>query len=90
MKKRIHLAFDFSWTHVETQWRMPGSWLDQQHPNIGMFEEIARVAERGGLDMIFFGDGTGIPNNFRGGMEEAVRYGIGWPRFDRHRGSMAI
>ena len=61
MKKRIHLAFDLSWTLVETQWRIPGSWVDRHHPNIGMFEEVARTAERGGFDMIFFGDSTGIP-----------------------------
>lgn len=61
MKKQIHLAFDLSWTSVETQWRNPGSWVDKHHPNIGMFEEVARTAERGGIDMIFFGDSTGIP-----------------------------
>ena len=61
MKKRIHLAFDFSWTLVETWWRQAGSWVDMHHPNIGMFEEVARIAERGGIDMIFFGDSTGIP-----------------------------
>jgi FMN-dependent oxidoreductase (nitrilotriacetate monooxygenase family) len=82
MKKRIQLAFDFSWTHVETQWRMPGSWLDRQHPNIGMFEEIARVAERGGLDMIFFGDSTGIPSTWKDSIEDAVSYGVAWPRFE--------
>ena len=60
MKKKIHLAFDLSWTTVETHWRLPGSWVDRHHPNIGMFEEVARTAERGGFDMIFFGDSTGI------------------------------
>ena len=53
MKKQIHLAFDLSWTSVETQWRNPGSWVDKHHPNIGMFEEVARTAERGGIDVIF-------------------------------------
>ncbi|MGP0093879.1 MAG: NtaA/DmoA family FMN-dependent monooxygenase [Xanthobacteraceae bacterium] len=82
MKKRIHLAFDLSWTLVETQWRIPGSWVDTHHPNIGMFEEAARNAERGGLDMIFFGDSTGIPNTWEDSIDDAVRYGVAWPRLD--------
>jgi FMN-dependent oxidoreductase (nitrilotriacetate monooxygenase family) len=82
MKKPIHLAFDLSWTNVETHWRLPGSWVDRHHPNIGMFEDVARIAERGGFDMIFFGDGTGIPDTWQGSIEDAVRYGVAWPRFD--------
>lgn len=82
MKKPIHLAFDLSWTQVETQWRIPGSWVDRHHPNIGMFEEVARTAERGGFDMIFFGDSTGIPSTWKGSIDDAVRYGVAWPRLD--------
>jgi FMN-dependent oxidoreductase (nitrilotriacetate monooxygenase family) len=82
MKKQIHLAFDLSWTSVETQWRNPGSWVDRHHPNIGMFEEVARTAERGGIDMIFFGDSTGIPSTWGGSIDDAVRYGVAWPRLD--------
>jgi FMN-dependent oxidoreductase (nitrilotriacetate monooxygenase family) len=82
MKKKIHLAFDLSWTAVETHWRLPGSWVDRQHPNIGMFEEVARTAERGGFDMIFFGDSTGIPDTWKGSIEDAVSTGVAWPRFE--------
>jgi FMN-dependent oxidoreductase (nitrilotriacetate monooxygenase family) len=82
MKKRIHLAFDLSWTQVESQWRKPGSWVDRHHPNIGMFEEVARTAERGGFDMIFFGDSTGIPSTWGDSIDDAVRYGVAWPRFE--------
>jgi len=82
MKKHIHLAFDLSWTHVEAQWRIPGSWVDRHHPNIGVFEEVSRTAERGGFDLIFFGDSTGIPSTWKGSIDDAVRYGVAWPRFD--------
>jgi FMN-dependent oxidoreductase (nitrilotriacetate monooxygenase family) len=82
VKKRIQLAFDISWTNVESQWRLPGSWVDQHHPNVGMFEEFARTAERGGLDLIFLGDSTGIPDTWQGSIDDAVRYGVAWPRFD--------
>jgi FMN-dependent oxidoreductase (nitrilotriacetate monooxygenase family) len=78
----MHLAFDLSWTHLEGRWRMPGSWTGLTYPDIRMYEEVARIAERGCLDMIFFGDGTGIPATWRGSTEAAVRWGIGWPRLD--------
>ena len=32
--------------------------------------------------MLFFGDGTGIPDTWAGVRDEAVRWGIGWPRHD--------
>ncbi len=82
MTKQIHLALDLSWTQVETQWRIPGSWVDRHYPDVGLFEEVARTAERGGFDMIFFGDGTGIPDTWEGGIEDAVRFGVAWPRMD--------
>src|SRR5258708_33629800 len=66
MPKQMHLALDVSWTQVETAWRMPGSWVGRHYPDIGPFEDIARIAERGLFDMIFFGDGAGIPNTWEG------------------------
>jgi FMN-dependent oxidoreductase (nitrilotriacetate monooxygenase family) len=47
-----------------------------------MFQEIALLAERGRVDMIFFGDGTGIPSSWRNSQDVAVQWGIGWPRQD--------
>src|SRR4029079_9596884 len=47
-----------------------------------LFEDIARVAERGLIDLIFFGDSTGIPNTWKGAIDDAVRYGVAWPRMD--------
>ena len=41
--------------------------------------------------MLFFGDGTGVPSTWRGSIDEAVRWGIGWPRQDMrpyHRGAV--
>ena len=62
MKAQMHLAIDVSWTQVETTWREPGARVGRHYPDIGLFEDIARVAERGLIDLIFFGDSTGIPN----------------------------
>ena len=66
MKKHIHLGYDLSWTHLDGRWRTPGSWSHAQFPDIRMYEEIAGIAERGLLDFIFFGDGSGIPNTWAG------------------------
>jgi FMN-dependent oxidoreductase (nitrilotriacetate monooxygenase family) len=82
LKKQIHLALDLSWTQVETQWRIPGSLVGPHYPEVGLFEDVARLAEKGGFDMIFFGDGTGVPDTWGGGIEDAVTYGVAWPRMD--------
>ena len=81
-KTKMHLAFDLSWTQVESQWRDPASWVGPHYPDIGMFEDMARLAERGLFDMIFFGDGTGIPDTWQGGIADAVYSGVAWPRLD--------
>jgi FMN-dependent oxidoreductase (nitrilotriacetate monooxygenase family) len=78
----IHLAFDLSFIHMEGRWRMPGSWPGRTFPDVEMYEEIARIAERGCLDMLFSGDGTGVPSTWRGSRDAAVYWGIAWPRQD--------
>ena len=78
----MHLMLDVSWTQVETTWRRPGSRIDHHYPDVGLFEEVARIAERGLFDMIFFGDSTGIPNTWKDSIDDAVTWGVAWPRFD--------
>lgn len=82
MTKKMHLGYDLSWTHLDGRWRIPGSWSHTTFPDVRMYEDIARIAERGRLDFIFFGDGTGIPNTWGNSIEAAVKWGIGWPRQD--------
>ena len=43
MPKQMHLALDVSWTQVETAWRLPGSWVGRHYPDVGLFEDIARI-----------------------------------------------
>jgi FMN-dependent oxidoreductase (nitrilotriacetate monooxygenase family) len=82
MPKRMHLAFDLSYIHMEGRWRMPGAWPRHTYPDVRAYEEIAQIAERGLLDMLFSGDGTGVPSTWRGSRDAAVRWGISWPRQD--------
>jgi FMN-dependent oxidoreductase (nitrilotriacetate monooxygenase family) len=80
--KKMHLAFDLSFTHSEGRWARPGSWTDRTFPDVRMFQELAITAERGGIDMLFFGDGTGLPDTWRGSTDAAVEWGVQWPRQD--------
>jgi FMN-dependent oxidoreductase (nitrilotriacetate monooxygenase family) len=78
----MHLAFDLSYIHMEGRWRMPGAWTGGRYPDVAMFEEIARIAERGLLDMLFSGDGTGVPSTWSRSRDAAIRWGVSWPRQD--------
>lgn len=80
MTRKMHLAFDLSYIHMDGRWRMPGAWVGHTYPDVRMYEEIARIAERGCLDMLFSGDGTGIPSTWRGSRDAAIRWGVSWPR----------
>ena len=78
----MHLGFDFSYNHMGGRWRLPGSWERHTFPDVAMYEEIARIAERGCLDLLFSGDGTGVPDTWRGSRDAAVEWGVSWPRQD--------
>ncbi len=81
-KPRMHLGFDFSYCHMGGRWRMPGAWPGKTFPDVTMYEEVARIAERGCLDIIFSGDGTGVPDTWRGSRDAAIEWGMNWPRQD--------
>ena len=81
-KAKMHLGFDFSYTHMGGRWRLPGGWPGRTFPDVAMYEDVARLAERGLLDMIFSGDGTGVPDTWRGSRDAAVEWGMNWPRQD--------
>lgn len=78
----MHLAYDLSFTHTEGRWAQPGSWVGRDFPDVRMYMELAQTAERAGIDMLFFGDGSGVPSTWRGGIQAAVEWGIQWPRQD--------
>jgi FMN-dependent oxidoreductase (nitrilotriacetate monooxygenase family) len=81
-KPRMHLGFDLSYTHMGGRWLMPGAWEGHTFPDVEMYEKVARIAERGCLDFLFSGDGTGVPDTWRGSRDAAIEWGINWPRQD--------
>jgi FMN-dependent oxidoreductase (nitrilotriacetate monooxygenase family) len=79
----MHLAADLSFLHTDYLWRMPGSWVGYPYYSTSEFyEDIACLAARGVMDMLFFGDTGGTPEDFGGSHEAVVRYGAKWPRHD--------
>jgi FMN-dependent oxidoreductase (nitrilotriacetate monooxygenase family) len=82
MTKQMSLALDLSFSHMEGRWRLPGSWVGRRFPDLAVYRELALIAERGRMDMIFFGDGTGIPSAYGGSRDPAVYWGVGCPRQD--------
>ena len=53
----IYLAADISFYHTDYLWCMLGSWSG--YPYYGhseFYEDVARIASRGVMDMLFFGD----------------------------------
>ncbi|GBQ87998.1 coenzyme F420-dependent N5,N10-methylene tetrahydromethanopterin reductase [Gluconacetobacter johannae DSM 13595] len=82
MAQRMNLCFDVSYIALDGRWRAPGSWVGRRFPDVGMYEDIARLAERGCLDLIFSGDGTGVPSTWEDSTDDAVRWGVSWPRQD--------
>jgi long-chain alkane monooxygenase len=79
----IHLAADLSFLHTDYLWRMPGSWVGYPYYSSSEFyEDVARIASRGVMDMLFFGDTGGTPDDFGGSHDAVVKYGAKWPRHD--------
>lgn len=78
----MHLGFDFSYGHMGGRWRLPGAWPGQHFPDVAFYERMACTAERGMLDLIFSGDGTGVPDTWRQSRDAAIEWGMNWPRQD--------
>src|SRR5260370_42527897 len=78
--KLIHLAADLSHYHTDYLWRMPGSWEGYPYYSSPEFyEDIARIASRGIMDMLFFGDSGGTPAAYGGNHHAPARFRAQWP-----------
>jgi hypothetical protein len=74
--QKIHLAADISFLHTDYLWRMPGSWVGYPYYSSSEFyEDLARTADRGVMDMLFFGDTGGTPEDYGGNHHAVVQYG---------------
>jgi FMN-dependent oxidoreductase (nitrilotriacetate monooxygenase family) len=79
----IHLAADLSFYHTDYLWRIPGSWSGYSYySGPEFYEDIARAAGRGVMDMLFFGDSATTPEDYGGNHHATVRLGARWPMQD--------
>jgi FMN-dependent oxidoreductase (nitrilotriacetate monooxygenase family) len=82
-RETIHLAADISFVHTDYLWRMPGSWVGYRYYSTSEFyEDIARIADRGRFDLLFFGDNASTSEDYGGNFDAVVRLGAKWPRHD--------
>ena len=85
----MHLAFNLSYTHMNGRWHLPGAWDHRTFPDVTLYEDAALLAEKGLLDMLFSGDGTGVPDTWGGSRDAAVTWGVMYPRVDMNPVMMA-
>ncbi len=79
----MHLAADLSHVHTDYLWSLPGEWENYSYySGPEFYEDITRIAARGKMDMLFFGDSGGTPEDYGGDFRTAVRLGTRWPRHD--------
>jgi FMN-dependent oxidoreductase (nitrilotriacetate monooxygenase family) len=82
-RETIHLAADISFIHTDYLWRMPGSWTGYPYYSTSEFyEDIARIADHGKFDLLFFGDNASTSEDYGGNFDAVVRLGAKWPRHD--------
>jgi len=82
-RETIHLAADLSFLHTDFLWKTPGSWIGYDYYSTSEFyEDIAKLAQRGRMDLLFFGDTGGTSEDFGGNHNAVVSRGVKWPRHD--------
>jgi FMN-dependent oxidoreductase (nitrilotriacetate monooxygenase family) len=77
----MHFAMDLSFAHTDLRWRQP-EWRRFRLYGPEYYQRIARIAERGVIDMLFFGDAAETPENHGGDFRSAVSTGFRWPKHD--------
>ncbi|UHQ96326.1 NtaA/DmoA family FMN-dependent monooxygenase [Natrinema halophilum] len=66
-------------SHTDTQWTHPRD-RSLQYKDLEYWKEIARTAERGKLDAVFFADGFARTSlSYESGLDRATYHGIQWP-----------
>ena len=82
VSETLHLAADLSFIQTDYLWRMPDSWRGYRYYGPELFEDVARIAQRGFFDLLFFGDAAETSENYGGNFDATVRNGFRWPKHD--------
>lgn len=83
MSERMMLGLGLGHSHTNAKWRRPGAWTGYSYyTDPAYYADVARLAERGRFDFAFFGENAETPDTYLGSFDNAVRYGIEWPRHE--------
>jgi FMN-dependent oxidoreductase (nitrilotriacetate monooxygenase family) len=78
----VHMMFHSPITHTALSWANE----DDRHldgmADFGYWQDLARTLERGVFDAVFFADTPAASDQFKGGPETPLRYGVVWPTHD--------
>ena len=69
-------------THVAQSWADPADGQLAGLSDFGFWKDVAKTLERGFFDGIFFADTPAANDQYKGGPETSIRYGITWPTQD--------
>lgn len=81
----MHLALLISNSvspHTIGQWRLPRSYRGFNFTDPEFWEHLARTAERGLFDMVFFADAYSLHDVYKGTPDDTIRYAVQYPRLD--------
>lgn len=85
MAKQIHLlSFQIHSpiNHTMLSWADPDDNRLEAMGDIRLWQEYARILERGLFDGLFFADTPGIFDRYKERMDEALQFGLCWPNHD--------
>lgn len=85
MGKMMHLAQFMlhgpTW-HSMAAWRHPRSDVGLHWAGPGLYQEIAKAAERGKFDMVFYGDVLAGFDNYKHSLDTTIRHAVQFPVHD--------
>lgn len=85
MGKQIHLLsflIHSPINHTMLSWAHPDDTRLDMMGSLKLWQEYAKLLEKGMFDGIFFADTPGIFDRYRNRMDEALKYGLCWPNHD--------
>jgi FMN-dependent oxidoreductase (nitrilotriacetate monooxygenase family) len=78
----VHMMFHSPITHTALSWASEDDGHLEGMADFGYWQRLARTLERGVFDAVFFADTPAASDQYKGGPETPLRYGVVWPTHD--------
>jgi FMN-dependent oxidoreductase (nitrilotriacetate monooxygenase family) len=78
----VHMMFHAPITHTALSWAHAEDGHLDGLADFGYWQRIAKTLERGSFDAVFFADTPAASDQYKGGPETPLRYGVVWPTHD--------